>query len=108
ALVAAAVARIAAGTAGGHTVAELADALQVSRRALERRFRVALGRTPLDEIHRQRIQRAQALLAGGAAVAATASACGFNDRQRFGAAFRSRTGMTPTGFRALARGEAPV
>ena len=76
-----------------------------SRRALEIRFRQALGSTLHDEIVRARIDRARRLLVETAMpVKAVASACGFGTPQRFHAVFRERAGMAPVAWRKRGRG----
>jgi len=61
--VAAAVRFIAARAAEPIDVEDVARAVAVGRRALERRFRAALGRSPHDEIQRAHVGRASRLLA---------------------------------------------
>jgi LacI family transcriptional regulator len=87
----------------GHTPIRVQDVLShvlLSRRTLERRFIDALGRTPLEEIHRVRIERAKRLLTDtNVSVPEVARKSGFTDETRFGSIFKRNTGETPTGFR---------
>jgi LacI family transcriptional regulator len=83
------------------TVEEVAQAVGCSRRTLERRFRAALGRTVLSEIHHVRVQAASQLLAQTYdSIESIATRCGFGDARTFRAAFRSVTGESPSAFRA--------
>ena len=78
----------------------------VSRRALERKFRQHLGRSPLQEIHRRRVEHARYLLSSSAApLHRIAELSGFTDATQFINVFRKQTGITPGQFR-LAREEA--
>jgi AraC-like DNA-binding protein len=78
----------------------LARAAGVPRRTLERLFRSGLGRSPLDEIRRQRIARAQELLAhSDLPLPQIASRTGFSTPDRLGVVFRQVTGTTPAAWR---------
>jgi len=67
---------------------------------LERRFQRTLGRSPLQEIHRQRLQRAQALLAGSnLPIHRIAVAAGFASPPQFSDTFKRETGLTPRQYR---------
>ncbi|MFW6065317.1 MAG: substrate-binding domain-containing protein [Planctomycetota bacterium] len=81
-------------------VRDVLAACSVSRRVLERRFQKALGRSPLDEIIRVRIERAKEILAGThLPMSAVAEASGFNGASRLSVVFRNHTDMTPTQYR---------
>ncbi|MBA4065378.1 MAG: XylR family transcriptional regulator [Isosphaera sp.] len=81
----------------GEVVAEVA----VSRRALEGRFRRALGRTPHAEIARVRLERARELLGrGGLTLEAVARRSGFGHGEYLSTVFRREFGMTPGEYRA--------
>jgi LacI family transcriptional regulator len=76
----------------------------VSRRSLEKQFRAALGRTPLAEIHRVAVERAQDLLANtDLSVPAVATRCGYRRANHFTVMFRKQTGQTPTAYRLQTR-----
>lgn len=80
-------------------VEAVAAAAGVHRRALERRFRQALGRSVHDELARVRIQRAQELLVDGRrTVHQVAVAVGLSP-SAFAAAFLAATGTTPGAWR---------
>ncbi len=71
-----------------------------SRRQLERRFRVALGRSILDEILRCRMERARQLLVETElALPQIAVASGFASASYFNVVFRKQSGMTPGQYR---------
>ncbi len=85
-------------------VEEVLKHVGVSRSLLERRFRTAIGRTPLVEMRRQRVERARALLADtDLAINRIAEMCGFASNIRFTTVFREQVGITPTEFRAQMR-----
>ncbi len=72
----------------------------VSRRLLERKFQSALGRTPLQEIQRLRMELAERLLVeGNATLQEIASACGCRDASHLVTLFRRTHGETPGQFR---------
>lgn len=81
-------------------VVDVARAAGVSPVALQAKFRATLGRTVLMEIRRVRVERAQALLAGGdLKMTVVAERCGFPNSQRFSVLFREATGMSPGAWR---------
>jgi len=81
-------------------VADLAHAAGMPRRSLERLFRTALGRSPLDEIRRQRVLRAQELLAhSDLLLPEIALRCGFSGPDRLGVVFRQVSGAAPGEWR---------
>jgi len=82
-------------------VAEVARALGLGRRALERRFRADLGTTPARAGQRLRLDRACALLRDSdRSVTAVALATGFCDAPHLIRAFRAELGTTPAIWRA--------
>jgi LacI family transcriptional regulator len=82
------------------TVDELLREVGISRRSLERRFRLILGRTPLEEVRHTRVERARQLLAGtDLSMPAVARRSGFASAERLSVLFRKETGITPTGYR---------
>jgi len=81
-------------------VGYLLDKLCVSRRTLERRFQVAIGRSPAEEIRRVHVERAKRLLEQTQlSITEVAGASGFTDINRLGAAFRQHVGTTPSAYR---------
>ncbi len=84
----------------GVNVDDLARGIGVSRRLLERRFRRTLGRTPLEEIQRARMERARVLLLeSGQTLDAIAAQCGCADASQLVLRFRRATGQTPGQYR---------
>lgn len=77
-------------------VEEVADAVGISSRHLQRLCAEHLGRSPLAEIHRIRVERARALLLDSdLRIADIAQAVGFAEADRLTAAFRRFAGCTP-------------
>jgi LacI family transcriptional regulator len=89
-------------------VADLVRLVPLSRRALERRVREALGRSILDEIHRRKMERIKHLLArNDQSIEAIATACGFAQAAHMTALFRKITGLPPSAYREQLRRHAP-
>lgn len=89
---------------GKLTVNDVAKIVPISRRALEKRFQAALRRTPLQEIQRVRVLRAQELLLSTEmSVSAVAKAAGFRNTRHFWENFRRHTGLKPLQFRRQGR-----
>jgi len=81
-------------------VADLAAALEVSPRTLERRFLRERGRGPREEIIRVRLERAKRLLARrDMPIKAIAYTCGFGSPKLMNRNFRRFLGATPGAFR---------
>ena len=82
------------------SVERLLSLLPMSRRKLERRFRAALGRTPLEEIHRLKVERAKELLTlSDLSQSEIASRLGFSSADRLRLVFRKLTGISPSEYR---------
>jgi LacI family transcriptional regulator len=82
------------------TVRHLLEAVPVNRRYLERKFKEALGRTPLQEIRRARLEKAKELLSNtDLSMPAVARRSGFPNPERLANVFHAMTGTTPTQFR---------
>lgn len=81
-------------------VADLPVASGVSRRALQDRFRQYLSRTPLEEIHRCRVERiARLLVDTEMTVREIAAASGFDLDAHVSRFFSRQTGTTPLEYR---------
>lgn len=88
------------------TVKDLLKVAGVSRPVLERRFKAALGRSPLQEIHRQKFRHAcELLLAGNTSIGEVGQQCGMSDPFRFSAFFRKMSGCAPKTFREQKRSQ---
>jgi len=83
--------------------AELEAVAGLSRYELARQFRAAFGTSPHRYSVLRRLDRARALLLGGAPLADAALASGFADQAHFTRAFRAAFGLTPGRYRALRR-----
>jgi LacI family transcriptional regulator len=82
-------------------VRELLLALPVQRRSLERKFRKILGRSPLEEIRRVRIDLAKQLLSNtDLPMPIVARRSGFSEAKQLSQVFRALVGMTPTSYRS--------
>jgi len=89
---------------GPLTVQDIADAVPMTRRSLERKFRDSYNRTPLAELHRLRLARAKHLLAEtDHPISKVAEACGFGTPEYLATRFRNEVGTTPLRYRSLTR-----
>lgn len=78
-------------------VEELLREVPISRRSLERRFRLALGRTPAQEIVRVRVEHARRLLeTTSLSVPEVARRSGFGSGEWMSVVFRKRLGLSPS------------
>lgn len=83
------------------TVAEVADAVPVGRRTLERKFQDAFGHTPLEEIRRLRLMRVRELLIQtDLPISKIADKVGFGTPEYMTTIFKAEFGITPFKFRA--------
>lgn len=81
-------------------VEDICEALKMSRRVFEERFRLAFGRSPHEEIMRTRIRHAENLLAQTSDTNITiALESGFASDRRFEENFRKIVGMSPGEYR---------
>ena len=85
-------------------VDDIATASGLSRSTLERRFRASLGRSPLAELLRERVEYAKHLLAEtDLPVKEIARIAGFHDTRHMSVTFRQKAGVSPAKFRARFR-----
>lgn len=83
-------------------VADVLEAMPLSRSTLEKRFLTALGRTIHAEIRRVQVERAKQLLAGGnLLVKQVAQRCGFKHVPALNRVFRQLAGRTPAEHRRI-------
>ena len=81
-------------------VNRVAREVALSRSVLERRMKTLIGRSPGEEIARQKFTLVEQLLTHtGLTLDAIAAKCGFTHPQYMAEAFRKRTGVTPGQFR---------
>lgn len=84
----------------GINVGDVLKQVPLSRRVLESRFRKLLGRSPHEEIVRQRIARVQQLLSETELpLREIANRTGFEHAEYLSVAFKQATGQTPSHFR---------
>jgi LacI family transcriptional regulator len=80
------------------SVEDLATEMHASRRILELRFRETLGRTPYEEITRQRMRKAQRLLSQSSlSISEIAIRCGYKEVSHFYSRFKALHDNTPPG-----------
>jgi AraC-like DNA-binding protein len=82
------------------TVESLANVGAMSRSVFAERFRAAIGRSPADYVTEVRVDEAKRMLEAGRSVSETSRALGYASDEGFSRAFRRRTGMTPSSWRA--------
>jgi LacI family transcriptional regulator len=81
-------------------VADILEAVSVSRRSLERRFRARLARSVWDEIRQAHMRKAKASLSDTELpMSVVAANSGFSESKHLSTVFRQETGMTPTAYR---------
>ncbi len=85
---------------------ELAARCGLSTRSLNRRFRAALGTTPLAFLQQTRVAAARELLrASNLSAAEIAARCGFGSASNFSRSFLAQAGSTPQDYRRRVRGK---
>ncbi|MBN1908760.1 MAG: substrate-binding domain-containing protein [Pirellulales bacterium] len=98
--VAGAVAFIRSHVSEGIGVGDVVQAVSLSRRKLERKFRQLLGRTLLEELQKARVETAKRLLVeSDMLMPMVARRSGFSTTGRLSVVFRQFTGVTPTEYR---------
>lgn len=103
-LAAAALALVRSRACEGIKIADVADALAISRSTLQTRFKHAVGRTIHDEMRRVRIDTARRLLSDtDTPIKQVADQSGFRTVQHLTAVFRQVMGITPARYREEAR-----
>ncbi|MBO9625418.1 MAG: helix-turn-helix transcriptional regulator [Microbacterium sp.] len=90
------------------TVERLANVGAMSRSSFAERFRTAIGRSPADYVTEVRIDAAKRMLDAGRSVSETSRELGYASDEGFSRAFRRRTGLTPSAWRAAARTPVPA
>jgi transcriptional regulator GlxA family with amidase domain len=90
---------VAANPAADHSVAALAERMELSPRHFARLFREEVGMTPAAWVEASRIAAARRLLEEGHAPKQVAGECGFADDDTLRRAFARRLGVTPAEYR---------
>lgn len=80
------------------TTSTAAQALYVSERSLQRRFKAATGKTFKESLNEVRLEKACQSLLSGAKIAQVAFDCGFNDPSYFSQRFKHHFGLSPSQF----------
>jgi LacI family transcriptional regulator len=89
----------------GINVEDVANFVSISRRQLERRFRLELNRTPHQEITAVQIARVQQLLLETPmTLEQITPLAGYTHKEQLCAVFKRETGETPGGYRRRVRG----
>ncbi len=84
----------------GINVADVLQAVPISRRMLEQRFAAVLGTSPAAEIRRVRIEKVKELLATtDLSVSEVSREAGFTNPSQLSSVFRAVMGVTPNEFR---------
>lgn len=85
---------------------DVAAALQVSRRTLDRRFEEVLGKTVSQEVMRKRLQQIEvSLIESDLTMADIAGLFGFGSASQFTQFFKKQAGMTPSAYRNRHQGK---
>lgn len=81
-------------------VSDMAEALHLTSRTLQRKLKALEGRTPAARLRDFRLERARGLLRDTErSVTEISLACGFSSSQYFSRVFRQETGMAPSAWR---------
>jgi LacI family transcriptional regulator len=84
----------------GLTVEDLAESLDISKRAFELRYAAAFSRTPGEEIRKVKVRYAKKLLVEThLSIGEISAACGFDEQAKFSRFFKRAAGLTPSQFR---------
>ena len=84
----------------GHiTIDVLASEAGLSKYHFCRKFRTALGSSPMNFVTLMRIERAKELLRRGKSISIIAMEVGFNDFGNFSKSFKKLTGLTPSAYK---------
>lgn len=83
----------------GTSTADIAAAVAMSERQLQRKLRSLLNLSPGEYLREYRLQRAAAQLASGSPAGVVAFDCGFSSQSYFGSCFKARFGVTPGDYR---------
>ncbi|MGH8955840.1 MAG: helix-turn-helix domain-containing protein [Microbacterium sp.] len=82
------------------TVERLANVGAMSRSVFATRFRSAIGRSPADYVTEVRVDAAKRMLSEGRSINEISRELGYASDEGFSRAFRRRTGMPPSAWRA--------
>ena len=77
---------------------QMAIAMHMSERQLQRKLRSLTGRTPSEFVRTYRLSKSLEYLLAGASVHDTAKAVGFSSQAYFASCFKAEYGKTPTQY----------
>lgn len=82
------------------SVSDICDQVRAGRRSLEKRFRLATGKSILETVHWTRVQIAKRLLKNRRlSIEQVSTSSGFSTQTQLGVIFRRLVGTTPTHYR---------
>ena len=82
------------------TIDKIVEQINISRRSLDKKFKLELGHSIHTELNNMRLRAAtKALIETQTAVVTIAEQCGFNTAQYFNLIFREHTQLTPLAYR---------
>ncbi|MEM6886108.1 MAG: substrate-binding domain-containing protein, partial [Verrucomicrobiota bacterium] len=91
---------ISANSASNLSISDILQHSSLSRRGIEKRFRTIMGRSLLDELHRQRIVRACDLLTSSKmSIKEVSHQSGYINTAHFSKIFRKHKNLSPKAFR---------
>ena len=83
------------------SVADIAEAANISKSSCDKMFRKMLQKSPLEYVIDYRIDRSIEQLSEGASVTEAALGCGFKSLPYYSRMFRKKTGYTPSMYRKM-------
>ena len=78
---------------------QMATAMDMSERQLQRKLRSLTGRTPSEYVKTFRLSKSLEYLLAGSSIRDTAKAVGFSSQAYFASCFKAEYGRTPTQYR---------
>ena len=82
----------------GFDLRQMATALSMSERQLQRQLKSLTGRTPSEYVRTYRLSKSLEYLLAGRTVRETARAVGFSSQAYFASCFKAEYGRTPTQY----------
>jgi AraC family transcriptional regulator len=83
------------------TLSDLASEAELGVRQFCRAFRASTGMSPYQYVLKQRVERAQLLIATGRSLAEIALLCGFADQSQLTRVFTRHVGLSPAAYRRV-------
>jgi signal transduction histidine kinase/DNA-binding response OmpR family regulator len=85
-------------TESSFSMVELASALAMSDRQVQRKIKAVLGISPMEALKQFRLKQAKKRLQAGEQIGVVALSCGFSSQSYFGRCFKENYKMTPKAF----------